>query len=157
MRPRKKHRIHRADAEFDPAPMPEIPVQVTFRHMPVSPAVVARVTAEAQKLRRYAEAIKHCHAVVIAPHRHLRHGRRYAVHLEIGLPRQRVAIAHEPPARARIVSGEKPAKQHEVDGPAKDIRAEIRRVFDVARRRLQDRMRLMRGDVKRHAPAEAGS
>jgi hypothetical protein len=152
MRPRK-NRIHRADAEIVPASVKEIPVQVTFRHMPVSPAVVERVTREAQKLRRYAEAIKHCRAVVIAPHRHLRHGRRYVVHLDIGLPRQRVAIAHEPPARARVAAGEKPAKGNEVAGSARDLNVEIRRVFDVARRRLQDRMRLLRGDVKRHAPA----
>ena len=156
MRP-KKNRTHRADAEFVPAPVKEIPVQVTFRHMPVSPAVVERVTGEAQKLRRYAEAIKHCHAVVIAPHRHLRRGRRYVVHLEIGLPRQRVAIAHEPPARARVVAGEKPAKRNEVAGSAKDLNAEIHRVFDVARRRLQDRMRLLRGDVKSHALAGSRS
>jgi ribosome-associated translation inhibitor RaiA len=154
MRPRK-NRTHRTDAEHEPAPVPEIPVQVTFRHMPVSRAVVERVTHEAQKLRRYAEAIKHCHAVVIAPHRHLRRGRRYAVHLELGLPRQLVAIAHEPPARARVASAEKPTKRHEVAGSAKDLSVEIRRVFDVARRRLQDHMRLLRGDVKSHASAQA--
>jgi len=131
----------------------EIPVQVTFRHMTVSPAVVKRVTAEAQKLQRYGEAIKHCHAVVIAPHRHLRRGRRYAVHLEIGMPGQNLAIVHEPPTRARVVAEAKPGKHSETGGPAKDVYVEIRRVFDVARRRLQDRMRLMRGDVKRHASA----
>lgn len=144
-----------ADADAPEPRVKEIPVQVTFRHMPVSPAVVERVTTEAQKLHRYAEAIKHCHAVVIAPHRHLRHGRRYAVHLEVGLPGQNLAIVHEPPVRARVVAeGEgRTGKRTELAGPAKDIYVEIRRVFDVARRRLQDRMRLMRGDVKRHASA----
>ena len=119
--------------------------------MPASPAVVQRVTAEAQKLRRYAEAIRHCHAIVSATHRHHRSGRQYAIHLEIGFPKHVIAIAHEPPAPARAARLLEPRKHLEAGAPAKDIHVVIRKAFDVARRRLQDQLRLLRGDVKRHA------
>lgn len=147
----QKNQLRWAGVDLPPARLPRIPVQVTFRHLPVSPAVVQRVTAEAQKLRRYAEAIKHCHAVVISPHRHHRQGRRYAVHLEIGMPGRVVAIAREPAARVRSVGAERIEKRIEPAGQDKDLHVVIRQVFDAARRRLQDRMRRMRGEVKHHA------
>jgi hypothetical protein len=128
------------------------PVQVSFRHLPVSPAVVERVTAEARKLRRYAEAILRCHAVVSAPHRRQRHDVRYAVHLEITLPGSIIAVAHEPAVHGVASTAGRLAKREDRRGAADDIYVVIHGAFDAARRRLQDRMRRRRGDVKRHGP-----
>ena len=119
-------------------------MQVVFRRLPVSPAVVERVEREAQKLWRYADAITHCHVMIVAPHRHHLAGRRYAMHLEIGLPGKLIVITHEPATRSRAAVAEKSRRRTEVDAPAKDIYLVIRKVFDVARRRLQDRVRRTR-------------
>lgn len=130
-----------------------IPVQTTFRHMPPSPAVAARVDDEVQKLRRYCETITKCHVVIVAPHQHHRHGRQYEMHLELSVPGSRIVINHEPAPHARL--GEvSPHKAIEVDAPHKDIYVVIREVFDSTRRRLEDYVRRIRGDVKRHATPE---
>ena len=127
-----------------------IPVRTTFRHMPPSPAVAARVNAEAQKLRRYFERIKHCHVVIVAPHRHHRFGQHYAIHMEIGVPRSLLVINHEPAAHPRLSASKGTGKKVELDPSHKDIYVVVREVFDAARRRIEDYVRLKRGDVKRH-------
>ncbi len=151
--PSKKAQSRRAGDDATPAHVAEVPLQVSFRHLPVSAAVVQRLTAEAQKLGRYADGITHCHVVVEAPHRHHRLGKRYALHLEIGVPGEMIAIAHEPPSRKRLGGAEKVSKEAEVAAADKDLYVVIRKVFDLARRRLQDHVRRARGDVKRHATA----
>lgn len=142
----------RAASETTSRGLAPVPVQVTFRHLATSPAVVARVTAEAQKLRRYAEAILRCHVILATPHRHQRQGTRYSVHLEIGLPGGVVAVAHEPAVHGLASAAGRAEKRADRGGAEDDLPVVIHAAFDAARRRLQDRMRRMRGDVKRHAP-----
>ena len=129
---------------------PPVPVQTTFRHMAASPAVATRVAAEAQKLQRYFDRISHCHVVIVAPHLHHRRGRCYSMHIELGVPGERLVIDHEPPALVRSDAADHVAKS--IDGSAthKDIYVVIREAFDAARRRLEDYVRRLRGDVKRH-------
>ena len=142
----------RAGLEFTSPGLAPVPVQVTFRHLAGSPAVVERVTAEAQKLRRYAEAILRCHAIIAVPHRHHRQGTRYSVHLEITLPGSVVAVAHEPAVHGQASAEGRTEKRADIGGAEADLYVVIHGAFDAARRRLQDQMRRMRGDVKRHAP-----
>lgn len=135
------------------APSAHIPVQITFRHMPVSPAVSERVDEEAQKLLRYFDRITHCHVVIVAPHRHHRLGQHYSVHVELGVPRERLVINNEPAPRPRLTTESRVEKQNEYDAAHKDVYIVIREVFDAARRQLEDYVRRMRGDVKQHSPA----
>lgn len=127
-----------------------IPVQTSFRHMPASPALAARIEAEVDKLGRYFDAITYCHVVVVAPHRHRRIGRRYALHIEIGVPRERLVITHEPAARPVRNAADRAAKADEVDAPRKDINVVVHDAFTVARRRLKEYVRRLRGEVKEH-------
>jgi len=116
--------------------------------MPPSAAVAARVNAEAQKLHRYFDRITHCHVVIVAPHKHHRHGRHYSVHVDLGVPRGPLVINHEPSPRTSTPRSE-PEPSHE------DIYVVIRDTFDTARRRLEDHARRLRGDVKSHRDPDA--
>ena len=120
--------------------------------MPPSPAVATRVEAEAQKLQRYFERIKHCHVVIIAPHHHHRHGQCYSIHVEIAVPRGMLVISHEPASHLQHSALKRLGKHTELEAPHKDIYVVIREAFDAARRRLEDYVRVRRGDVKRHEP-----
>lgn len=129
---------------------PRIPVQTSYRHMRASPAATARIEAEVEKLGRFFDAITHCHVVVVAPHRHHRSGRRFAVHLELGVPRERLVIAHEPAARPLREAAAQAAKSDESNASRKDLNVAIRDAFVVARRRLKEYVRRLRGDVCDH-------
>jgi ribosome-associated translation inhibitor RaiA len=117
--------------------------------MATSPAVATRVDAEAQKLLRYFDGITHCHVVIAAPHRHHRHGRHYEIHVELGVPGERLVINHEPSAHFQPEDRHL-TKSAEVQSPHNDIYVVIREVFDSARRQLEDYVRRSRGDVKNH-------
>jgi ribosome-associated translation inhibitor RaiA len=154
MRLNKKHHLR---AGFDPAPpkaILPIPVQTTFRHMRSSPAVAARVEAEADKLRRYYSGIHHCHVVISAPHRRQQVGHIYSVHLELGVPREHLAITHEHASHTQAKRNAGVSRRPKTSGAHEDIYVVLREVFDAARRRLEDYARRQRGDVKRHASVE---
>lgn len=132
----------------------ELPaVQTSFRHMAASAAVTARIEAEVEKLQRYFDGITHCHVVVIAPHRHHRAGRRFSLHIELGVPRERLVIAHEPAVRPGRDIVPRPVKSDEVDAPHKDVYVAVRDAFATARRQLKDYVQRLRGEVKRHPAA----
>lgn len=148
MRPRRRQTI---GADTAALPPPQLPVQTTFRHMATSPAVAARIAAEARKLQRYCARITACHVTVLAPHRHRRQGRHYAVHIDLAVPGERLVISHEhglPVAEADL----RPARRPSPGPSPKEIHPVIRGAFDAARRRLEDYVRRLRGDVKHHQP-----
>lgn len=141
----------RVDRDPGLAPTPEIvPVQTTFRHLPSSPALAARVEAETQKLLRYSRPILSCHAVIVAPHRHRQQGRHFSVHLELSLPGERLAITHEAAGVRRTAEVTGGTKATETEADHKDAYVVLRKAFDSARRRLQDYARRRRGEVKLH-------
>lgn len=147
------HKTPRRWADSDsppPPPPPDLPVQTTFRQMPPSPAAAARIEVEARKLQRYCDAITHCHVIVVAPHRHHRHGRHYEIRIELSVPGDHIVIHHEPSAHSRLKPEDESRKHAEFDAPHKDIYVVIRDAFDTARRQLEDYVRRRRGDVKRH-------
>lgn len=147
--PTRKQYLRWADSD-SPLPRPPAPlsVQTTFRHLPSSPEIAARVEAEARKLQRYFDRITHCHVVIVAPHLHHRHGRQYAVHIELSVPHERLVINHEPAAHPRDSAGKRLTKQADPHAAHQDIHVVIREVFDAARRRLEDYARRARGDIK---------
>lgn len=131
-------------------------VQTTFRHMQTSAAVTDHVLQEAQKLLRYFDRITHCHVVIIAPHKHHRHGRPYSIHVELGVPHGPLVVNHEPAARSRDARSRREQKCPEPNAAHDDIYVTLRDTFDVVRRRLEDHVRRLedhvrrlRGDVKR--------
>jgi ribosomal subunit interface protein len=70
-----------------------IPLQLTFRHMPASEAIEAYVRAKADKLDRFGVRISRCHVVLDVPHRHQSHGRAYRVQVDLHLPGREIVVS----------------------------------------------------------------
>ena len=73
-----------------------LPVQITFRNMPPSDAVAARVQEEAEKLDEFYKRITSCRVIVEIPHRHHTLGEQFHVRIELGVPRGEIVVRHEP-------------------------------------------------------------
>lgn len=116
-----------------------LPLQITFRAMPHSDSVEAHVRRRAAKLDRIFARLISCRVVVEAAHRRHRHGKRYRVSIDLGVPSGEVAVSH--------ASGD--------DRNVEDAHAIVDEAFDEAERRLEDWATRRRGDVKRHPAARA--
>jgi ribosome-associated translation inhibitor RaiA len=112
----------------------QVPVQVTFRDMPVSDAVEASCWDEAAKLDRYFDRITSCRVVVAASHRRHLKGNRFDVRIVLNVPGQELVVSRRPP-------------EHHAD---EDIGVAVREAFDTARRQLEEYARKQRGQVKLH-------
>ena len=103
--------------------------QITYRGMPHSPAMDARIIELASKLEDFHPQITRCHVVVDEVDRHKSKGNLFEVHVDLHIP------GHE------IVATQ---KAHV------DAYAAITEAFDVATRQLEDVVRRQRGEVKVH-------
>jgi ribosomal subunit interface protein len=110
----------------------QLPLQITFRGMPHTPSIEAEIREKAAKLDRYFDRIMSCRVVVEQPAQHKRHGKPFTVHLDIKVPGGEIAVTHD----------------HD-----EDLQVALRDAFDAARRKLEDHVRVQRGDVKAHRPA----
>lgn len=109
-----------------------IPLQITFRNMPASLAVRARIEEQAAKLTRFDDRLMSCRVVVRAPHRHHRKGKLYQVSIDAKVPGTEIAVNRDP--------GENHAHQ--------DVYVAVRDAFNALTRRLEDASRIRRGDTK---------
>ncbi len=112
-----------------------IPLEVTFRHMEPSAAAEARIAEKVAKLEQIYKQITRCQVVIEAPHEHSRQGKLFHVSIDLTVPGAELLVTrgHNHQSHA-----------HE------DVYVAIRDAFDAARRRLEDHVRLRRGDVKHH-------
>jgi ribosome-associated translation inhibitor RaiA len=110
-----------------------IPVKITFRHMESSAAVEARVHELAGHLGVFSDRIQYCRVVVDSPHRHHHQGKVFAVKVHLEIPGEDVVVDMERPDR---------------DGHD-DVYVVLRDAFDAAKRQVQQRMSMLRGDPKR--------
>lgn len=138
-----------------------IPVQITFRNMPASDALTARVQEEAEKLDEFYPRITSCRVIIEAPHRHHKRGEQLHVRIELGVPGTEIVVRHEPSLHSAVQHGaeEEWAKHLEAYPQSKDINVAIRDAFKSARRQLQDYARRQRGQVKVHhavSPSRTG-
>ena len=111
-----------------------IPLQITFRNIPPSEAVEAKIRTLAAKLDRFYNRITSCRVIVDAPHRHQRNGKLYQVRIDMTVPNGEIVIKRDPPER----------QSHE------DIYVAIRDAFDAAKRQLQDHTKMVRQETKTH-------
>lgn len=117
-----------------------IPLRVTFRNMGPSPYVRARIKERADKLDVFDPRIVSCRVVVEkTQHRH-RKGDLYGVSVDVKRP------------GAEIAANRTPAKRHAHE----DVYVAIRDAFDAVERRVEDRVRRRRGDVKAHQGPPSG-
>jgi cold shock CspA family protein len=110
----------------------QVPLQVTFRHMPHSEAIEASIRDKVAKLDASADHITACRVVVEPVGKHHEHGNLYEVRLDISVPDEEIVVTREP-------------SQHTA---YRDINVALRDAFDSARRRLEDYVRCRRGLVK---------
>jgi ribosomal subunit interface protein len=103
-------------------------LQLTFRSMAHSEALAAHAARRAAKLERLFARIISCHVVFERTGHHHRHGDRYRVALNLGLPGHELIIGHARPANL----GDQSAH------------ATVDRAFDEAERRLEEWVRRRR-------------
>ena len=104
--------------------------QITYRGMPHSPAMDARIRELAGKLDEFHPKITSCHVVVDEIDRHKNKGNLFEVRVDVHVPGREIVATH----------------QQNVDAYAA-----ITQAFDVVIRQLEDDIQRKRGDVKRHA------
>jgi len=112
----------------------QLPLEVRFHKLDRSEAVEAAVREAATKLERFANDIVSCRVTIEGPHKHHQQGNLFAVRIDVRYAGGEVVVSRDPSAH----------QAHE------DVHVAIRDAFDAARRQLQDRIRIRRGDVKPH-------
>ncbi len=118
----------------------EKPLQITFKGMAPSPAVEARVRKKIAELERFHDRIVGCRVTIEAPHRQHRKGKLYNVRVDVSVPGKDVLIGRTGP----------------LDHAHEDVHVAIRDAFDAARRLIEDHVRRLRGDVKKHEAPRHG-
>lgn len=106
-----------------------MPLQVTFRDMPRSEALEARIREKAAKLESFHPRITSCRVTVEERHRHKQQGKQFNVRLDLRVPEHEIVVNRDHDA---------------------DVFIALRDAFDAAARRLEDALRIQRGDTKHH-------
>jgi len=123
----------------------QLPLQITFRNIPPSPAIDANIRKKAAQLDHFAEHIMACRVVVEAPHRRHHQGMLYHVRIDLTVPGGELALSREPAA----------------DHAHEDVFVAIRDAFDATVRQLEDHVRRRRARTKltshSHMDASHGS
>ena len=138
----------------------KIPLQITFRHMPPTPAVEENIREKAAKLDELHDGIMGCRVAVEAPHRHHHKGKAYVVRIDLTVPGGELVVNREPKRLVpkKTTLGAEPEKElTELHEPSKhaaheDLYVAIRDAFNAAGRKLQNHARRRRGKVKVHEP-----
>lgn len=119
----------------------KLPLEITFRDVPQSEFIEAKIREKAAKLDRFYDHIMGCRVIVETPHSHHRKGQLYHVIVDITVPEGELVVNRAP-------------KDHHAH---EDVYVAIRDAFNAASRRLQDYARKRRGDVKHHETPPHGS
>lgn len=115
-------------------------LHISFRGMEPSAAAEAQIRRRADELEQFSDRISACRVVVEAVDRHHQHGRIYHARVDLTLP------------GGRVVANREPGMNHAHE----DLSVAIRDAFDAVRRRLQDHMRRLDGQIKQHEPPSIG-
>ena len=73
----------------------DIPLQVTFRDLPHSPALDERIREKAARLESVCDRITSCRITLERRHRHKRHGREFSVRIDLRMPQKDIVVNHE--------------------------------------------------------------
>lgn len=104
--------------------------QITYRGMDHSPALDARIRELTGKLEKFHPKITSCHVIVDERDRHKTKGNLFEVRVDIHVPGREIVASKQ---------------QHE------DPYAAITGAFHVMERQLEEDIRMVRGEKKRHA------
>lgn len=112
----------------------QTPLQITYHQLEPSEALSAHIREEAAKLEEFYDGIIGCHVAVEMPHRRHRTGRHYRVRVDLIVPGEEIVVGRDPPEHF----------QHT------DPYLAVNESFDAAQRQLQDYVRRISQNVKRH-------
>ena len=113
-----------------------VPLQIAVRNVEVADATKDVIRAHADKLDQFYDRITACRVLVDVPQRHpVGEPIAYNVRIDLTVPGAELVVKRKPRA---------------------DLMTAIQDAFDAAGRRLQDHVRVQRGDVKRHAAPGGG-
>jgi ribosomal subunit interface protein len=112
-----------------------IPLQVTFRNMPHSDAIEAKIIEKSGKLEKFYDRIMGSRVVVEETQRRHHQGNLYSVRIDITVPGKELAVSRQENEDAYVA---------------------VRDAFDTAGRLLEEHGRQQRGVVKAHAEAPVG-
>ncbi len=110
----------------------QLPVAIHFDGMESSLAVESAVREKIARIDRLVPDLMGWRVTIEQPHRHQQQGRTFAVRIDVKLAGRELAIGR--------VEDE-------------DVYVAIREAFDAIRRRIEDAVRIRRGDVKTHGGA----
>jgi len=110
------------------------PVEIEFRDIDRSEFVEQAVRDRCSKLERFAPHVMRCKVTIAAPHRQHAQGNLYHVSIDLHVPGTEIVINRDP------------GKNHAHE----DAYVAIRDAFSAAARKLQDYVRVRRGEVKTH-------
>jgi len=108
-----------------------IPMQITIRDIEHSEALESRIRDKAKKLDEFFDHIMSCRVVVEVPHKHQHQGKQFSVRIDLGVAGGEIVVNRD---------------------HAEDVYVALRDAFDAAKRQLEDYVRKLRGDVKKHQP-----
>jgi ribosomal subunit interface protein len=112
------------------------PLQIVVHGMEHSDALDAHIREKAKKLEEFYPRMIGCRVTVDQPHRHHHQGGHFEVKIDVHVPGKGEVVVN---------------RQH-----AEDVYVALRDAFDAAKRKLEEQIRLQRGDVKVHAEALHG-
>lgn len=115
-----------------------LPLQITFRGMPLSAPLETYIRERAGQLEKHSHAILSCRVVIESPHHHHRKGNLYQVSIDIALPGHEIAITRHP-------------QKH---GAHQDAHTTIRDAFDAACRRVEAHVERRRSHTKHNHKRE---
>ncbi len=105
----------------------QIEPRVSFKNTEHNDRIEAHVLEKIVELERFHPRIVGCHVVIGAPHRQHITGTLYDIRIDLSVPGKDIVIARDA------------GKDHAHE----DVNVAIRDAFDAARRKLEDRVRLM--------------
>ena len=107
----------------------KLPLDLRFIGMAPSPALAEAVQGKVAQLDRFGADLVGCRVTIEQEHKHQHQGRPFAVRIDLTLPGQELAINRVQDEDAYVA---------------------LRDAFDAARRKVEDAVRIRRGEVKHH-------
>jgi len=112
----------------------QIPLEITFRGFPHSDAVETRVREKAAKLEQFCDNIISCKVALELEHQHQHQGNLFHVRIDLKVPGKHIVVSRE----------------HHDKQSHEDMYVALRDAFDVAKRQVEEHVRIQRGEVKKH-------
>lgn len=112
----------------------QVPLEITFRGIPHSDAAETRIREKAAKLEHFCDNIISCKVTVERGHHHQHQGNLFHVRIDISVPNKHIVVSRE----------------HHDKQAHEDLYVALRDAFDVAKRQLEEHVRIQRGEVKSH-------